>query len=434
MKKFICSALSLNAVIFICLLQTSFAQNTQSVPVGGNAFITNYSKAGNEKITNTGIENWQNKDAVFSIYIKVAQAGSLIINATYALPAEQSIIQCTVEGKSKQATLNAQTASVDLGTWNIQQPGYIKIDLQGISRTGSTFGNIKTLEITGTSVDSSTVYVKNNDDNYFYWGRRGPSVHINYDQSSFAGNAEWFYNEVTIPEGYDPVGSYFMAAGFGEGYFGIQVNSPTERRILFSVWSPFKTDDPKQIPEDKKILLLKKGQDVHAGEFGNEGSGGQSYLRYTWKAGNTYRFLLHAKPQDNNRTIYTAYFYAPEQNKWMLIASFSRPQTHTYLKHLHSFLENFDPSMGAVTRKAYYGNQWIIDSIGNKQPITKMTFTYDATAKKGYRQDYEGGVENDRFFLHNCGFFNTNTKLGSKFTRQSNQQLPVIDLKQIENL
>ena len=72
-----------------------------------------------------------------------------------------------------------------------------------------------------------------------------------------------------------------------EGYFGIQVNSATERRILFSVWSPFSTDNPKEIPDDKKIKLLRKGKDVHTGEFGNEGSGGQSYLRYQWKTGTT---------------------------------------------------------------------------------------------------------------------------------------------------
>ena len=97
-------------------------------------------------------------------------------------------------------------------------------------------------------------------------------------------NAEWFYNEITVPAGNDVIGSYFMADGFKEGYFGMQVNSPTERHILFSVWSPFQTDDPASIPEDKKIILLKKGANVHAGEFGNEGSGGQSYLNYNWKA------------------------------------------------------------------------------------------------------------------------------------------------------
>ena len=36
---------------------------------------------------------------------------------------------------------------------------------------------------------------------------------------------EWFYSELTVPEGNDVIGSYFMANGFSEGYFGIQVNS-----------------------------------------------------------------------------------------------------------------------------------------------------------------------------------------------------------------
>jgi hypothetical protein len=60
--------------------------------------------------------------------------------------------------------------------------------------------------------------------------------------------------------------------------------------------------------------LLKKGKDVHTGEFGNEGSGGQSYLKYNWKAGNTYRFLLKGEPVANNYTNYTAYFFATEIN------------------------------------------------------------------------------------------------------------------------
>ena len=87
-----------------------------------------------------------------------------------------------------------------------------------------------------------------------------------------------------------------MANGFKEGYFGIQVNSDKERRILFSIWSPFTTDDPKSIPDSLKIVLLNKGKNVYTGEFGNEGSGGQSYLRFNWKADVTYKFLTQIKP------------------------------------------------------------------------------------------------------------------------------------------
>src|SRR5690606_16285439 len=169
---------------------------------------------------------------------------------------------------------------------------------------------------------------------FFHWGRRGPSVHMNYRLPDNI-DAEWFYNEVTVPEGEDVEGSYFMANGFGEGYFGIQVNSPSERRVLFSVWSPFATDDPKSIPEDQKIKLLKKGTDVYTGEFGNEGSGGQSILRYNWKAGMEQKFLLHVVPDDSTHTIYTAYFFDHDKNNWKLIASFRRPKLATYLKRPH---------------------------------------------------------------------------------------------------
>ena len=55
-------------------------------------------------------------------------------------------------------------------------------------------------------------------------------------------------------------------------------------------------DFRKSIPDSLKIVLLKKGDGVVTNDFGNEGSGGQSYMRFMWKAGNTYGFLLHAEP------------------------------------------------------------------------------------------------------------------------------------------
>ena len=120
--------------------------------------------------------------------------------------------------------------------------------------------NITDFGISGTTVDEHTAFVRNNDGDFFHWGRRGPSVHLNYPIPDGV-NAEWFYNEVTVPKGNDVVGSYYMATGFGEGYFGMQVNSPTERRILFSVWSPFQTDTPSQIPADQKIMSEPQGRE-----------------------------------------------------------------------------------------------------------------------------------------------------------------------------
>ena len=63
--------------------------------------------------------------------------------------------------------------------------------------------------------------------------RNAASVHLMYPVPKDA-NIAMFYNEVTAVD--DPVATYYMACGFSRGYFGMQVNSPTERRIIFSVW------------------------------------------------------------------------------------------------------------------------------------------------------------------------------------------------------
>jgi hypothetical protein len=222
-----------------------------------------------------------------------------------------------------------------------------------------------------------------------------------------------------------------MANGFGQGYFGIQVNSETERRVLFSVWSPYKTDNPNDIPEDQKIKLLKKGEGVYTGEFGNEGSGGQSYYKFMWKTGTTYKFILKGKPTGTGETDFTAWFFAPEVNKWKLIAGFRRPKTDTYLTHLYSFLENFHTETGNVTRKGLFSNQWIFDTNNEWIELTKIKFTADATARKESRMDYSGGVDNDSFFLKNCGFFSETTSIDSYFERQGGGKQPVIDFEDL---
>ncbi len=402
------------------------------VPLGGNSWLTVKAKRGNEKVTNNGWENWQHATAVFSTYIKVMKQGSFKLSAPVSVPEGESVIRCTINGKAVATTVRGATEKeYKLGEWNLPA-GYVKIDIQGIQKTGAVFANLHELVVSGSSADGQAVYVKNNEGNYFYWGRRGPSVHINYDLLAAGNEIEWFYNEIKVPVGSDPIGSYFMANGFKEGYFGIQVNSATERRVLFSVWSPFTTDDPAKIPDDQKIRMLKKGAQVHAGEFGHEGSGGQSYLKYDWKAGQTCKFLLHAQPDADQYTTYTAYFYAPTEQKWLLIASFKRPHTNTYLTRLHSFLENFDPLMGNMVRKAFYQNQWVRTKSGEWIPLSKMTFTGDATAQKGYRADYGGGEEKGAFFLRNGGFFNDNTVLKTVFTHEPGTTKPDVDFSALQ--
>ena len=223
-----------------------------------------------------------------------------------------------------------------------------------------------------------------------------------------------------------------MANGFGQGYFGFQVKSPTERWVLFSVWSPFKTNNPKAIPEKDRVTTLAKGKDVRAQKFGGEGSGGQSFLKYPWKAGKTYRFLTRVEPNDDDTTVYTSWFGDKEADEWKLIASFRRPRTKVHLTGFHSFLENFSVNYGAKKRLGLYGNQWVCDTEGTWHEITRARFTADATARGGHRLDYAGGSKDGVFFMKNGGFFDDRVKFDQWFEKPSNPKTkPGIDFKKL---
>ena len=419
---------------FFILGPNVFAQgssNAFSLPLAGNTYSSLHLD-GVKTITNNGIENWSNPEEYFTAYFRISKPGSfkIIIDPLVKIQG-RSILEFTINNESKKIKFNERKKQNPLiGNWKIADTGYIALKIKGISNTQNNFPSISKLTISSTDFKGKIALVPNNEGNFYYWGRRGSSVHLNY-QVSDKINAEWYYNEITVPAGQDVVGSYYMANGFGEGYFGMQVNSEKERRILFSVWSPFVTDDPQSIPESHKVKLLKKGSDVKTGEFGNEGSGGQSYLKYNWVAGNSYKFLLRGTPKNDNTTTYTAYFFAPELDKWLLIASFNRPQTNTYLKRFHSFLENFIPEQGDISRKVLFNNQWYCDDKGNWVELNRVKFTTDDTGNKGYRMDYSGGVDHDSFYLKNGGFFSNYTKSQSVFTRPLSKRKPNIDFNKL---
>lgn len=432
------------AVAILCLLLIisqgiSADKKVVNIRLGGNAYVTKTERKenvggerrgrGNQgiRITDQGISDWKDANDVISIYFHLEKAQTLDMAL---LGSGNSDIKICYKNKSHNVKLRSDSLSViNIGKFEAAEAGYVKIDLKGISKKDELFGNITELILNDPVGKVTYVHDFSN-----YWGRRGPSVHMGY-QLPPDQTFEWFYNEVTVPEEGEIIGSYYMANGFKEGYFGIQYNSPTERRVLFSVWSPFETDDPKAIPEDQQIKKLRQGEGVHIGEFGNEGSGGQSYLKYNWTSGTTYKFLTQVRPDGKGNTIYTAYFFATDENRWRLIASFLRPQTDTWYRGAHSFLENFHPNQGYVARSVEFGNQWALDTNGVWHELTTGTFTHDATAGAGVRLDYQGGVtENNHFYLKNGGFFNTNTPYRSIFERKPNGNKPEIDFKSLLDL
>lgn len=428
---FLITQSKMNRLIAVLMLQFAvwglFAQNkSHEVLLKGNAYVT--ASPEGAKITEAGLENWIDKKSTVEtfVYFHEPQTIEITINGNAA---DKSKIELQLAGKKKKISLQEGSFSKSAGKFKIKKAGYHAIKLKGIKKSAATFANVASITI---QTDNELTFV---DDFSEYWGRRGPSVHLKYDMPRNK-NVEWFYNEITVPEGNDVIGSYYMANGFGQGYFGIQCNSETERRVLFSVWSPFDTQDPKLIPDSLQIKMLRRGEGVHIGEFGNEGSGGQSFLRYNWHAGLTYKFLTQIKPDGKGSTVYTAYFFAADENRWRLIASFLRPETDVHYTGAHSFLENFLTGQGYITRRVHFSNQWFRTTAGEWIEASDATFTFDETARKKARLDYQGGYDavSNTFYLQNCGFFSESTPYNAKFDREKNNRPPVIDFEALEDL
>ncbi|WP_442511522.1 DUF3472 domain-containing protein [Novipirellula sp. SH528] len=411
----------------IPLIAASALGGQWSVPLAGNTFRSSPA-AGGPVFYRDGTLRFTDANEVHSVYFHVNRPTTLKLGAEGRAAKGNATIEARVGETTFTAQLQDEPARVfPLGEIKVDGPGYVEVQLKCTQRDESAKIELGELRVSSSDQDLSLDFVKTNDGNMFYWGRRGPSVHLSYQLPKDA-KLTYAYSEITVPTGQDPIGSYFMANGFGEGYFGFQVNSETQRRVLFSVWSPFRTDNPKEIPASDRVLTTAKGEGVSAQDFGNEGSGGQSYLVYPWKAGSTYRFLTEVKPDGNGNTQYTSWFGDKDKNEWRLIASFRRPKTDKHLTGFHSFLENFAPDTGNIQRTANYANQWVRDVEGEWHEITRAKFTGDNTARGHHRLDFAGGSEQQHFFLRNCGFFSAHVELDQIFERASTaRQQPKID-------
>lgn len=355
----------------------------------------------------SGVTEWRD-GAQRIVWIGKTSAGEARFSIVLSLPkGETAILRLSVGKRKSEREIKGADAeqSVDFGAFTLPKSGYQRIELQGIKRSGGAYPALKTLQINGLAAQNAHFSLVER--------RNAASVHLSYPLPKEA-QIEWFYNEVTVRT--TPLWSYYMACGFRRGYFGIQVNSPTERRVIFSVWDAGKEPDKRDlVPDENRVKLLAKGENVVADSFGGEGTGGHSHLVYPWKQGETYRFLVHAKPE-GAFTTYSGYFYFPETQKWGLIARFRAPKDGSYLQGLYSFNENFGGANGQLLRLAEFGKQWVGTKEGAWIELTQAKFSHDSHGKTE-RKDYAAGVKQGRFYLANGGFTENGVRYGDKIDR-----------------
>ncbi len=351
---------------------------------------------------------------------RLTGTGRLDTAVDVALPVGDTVrLQLTVGRTVRAARVVGRDSltRVSFGTVPIADTGYHRVALDVAAGAAAPRLEVRALLLDGPAARDAQFNLDAR--------RNAASVHLRFPTDSTLP-VTGFYHEVTAVD--DPVHTYYMACGFARGYFGMQVNSRTERRIIFSVWdaaSGSTAMDRSTVAADNYTQLVAKGDGVVAEVFGNEGTGGHSHLVYPWKTGSTQKFFVTATP-DGSATVYSGYWFHPERQAWQLIASFRAAKDGQYLRRLYAFSENFGGSTGHLRRKARYGSQWIQLSDGRWQELTTATFTHDATGR-AHRLDRFMGVENGQFFLSHGGFGAGYTASSSVFTRPSTTP-PVIVL------
>ncbi len=354
---------------------------------------------------------WTDPSQSLNWYGQFQKIGELHVRLDLTLPVGvKAELQVSIDGQSHDASVVGEgekaISTVDFGTYSLSAIGYHRISLQWQNEQPELVCNIRELRLQGAPIVGAHFNLKAR--------RNAASVHLMYPTPDDR-SIEAFYCEVTAVE--DPTATFYMACGWHRGYFGMQVNSPSERRIIFSVWdSGNEAIDRKNVADDNRVKLIGKGEGVYTGDFGNEGTGGHSHLKYRWKTGERQRFIVTAQPIEKTYTIYSGFWFHPEHNKWMLISSWKAPKEGGWIKRPHSFSENFGGSNGHFQRKALYGNQWIRTPEGEWLELTTAKFSHDPTGKAD-RLDRWMGVENGQFFLSHGGFKDGFTQYGEKFTR-----------------
>lgn len=236
--------------------------------------------------------------------------------------------------------------------------------------------------------------------------RQCRSIHLGYAKS--VDDPCYAYIDLSVEK--SSPGSYFCALGFHMGYIGMQELADGKKVIIFSVWEPNNGEVEKNVPENMRVKLIRKGEGVRSSRFGGEGTGGQSFYDYDWKISEKVSFLVKSIRVNDTTTRYTGYFYNNKAKRWQLMTEFQTLAKGKQLGNgIYSFVEDFrrNHESAKIIRKASYTNAWASADAKAWRPMPKARFTGDSTPS----ENVDAGQINHGFFLQTGG---TTTQTTSK--------------------
>ena len=231
--------------------------------------------------------------------------------------------------------------------------------------------------------------------------RQCRSIHLGYTKS--VDDPCYAYIDLSVEK--SSPGTYFCALGFHMGHLGMQELANGKKVIIFSVLEHKNGQISKNVPENMRVKLIRKGDDVR---FSSEGSGGQSFYDYDWQIREKVSFLVKSIRVNDTTTRYTGYFYNNKTKGWQLMTEFQTLAKGKQLGNgIYSFVEDFlrNYQSATVVRKASYTNAWASTDAKTWRPMPKARFTGDSTPSK----NVDAGQISHGFFLQTGGTTNQAT-------------------------
>lgn len=371
-----------------------------------------------------------------SLYLSSASVKSYNFKMTVSPCYAGLSFQTTNQNFTYSSSGNNTKDVLPVKTFTIPVTGYYKYELTALSNVADI--TIHELWFSSAVKPGETSNVDTHATDYL----SSPSVHLSFSTTQQTTKEyDWLYQEILVPQGYDPLSTYWMSLGFFRGYMGIQTNSDTERRVLFSAWDAVDVDRYPNAPKELLVSLVDKAEYTKANSFGNEGTGGQSYVGVgnpnTWKTGTPVKFLMNARRDGSleydgdiiKHTIISAWYNSGEG--WKYIASWRvpvMPGGRDMFDGFYSFLENYGWRNGQIARKGYYYNAFGKEAGSNKWVhFNKVGFS-NTDGAEGQRIDYEQGVSDEypSYFYMVSGGYGKTKKTSNQVPLQTNY--PTLDL------
>ncbi|MCC8145140.1 MAG: discoidin domain-containing protein [Bacteroidales bacterium] len=416
----------------------------------GHGYAEPYSSSPGLSMQENGVlSGWTNfsRKAAWYLYQKAGTYDMSLYLSSYSASNYDfniSISPCysglNFENQSQDLTYSSSGSNVKdvlpVKTITIPVTGYYKYELTALNPVSDItihelwFNSVVAPGESGTVDTHATDYLSS------------PSVHLSFSTTeSTTREYDWMYQEILVPEGYDPLSTYWESIGFFRGYMGIQTNSDTERRVLFSAWDAVDLDKYPDAPKELLVSLVDKAEYTKANSFGNEGTGGQSYVGVgnpdTWKTGTPVKFLMNARRDGSltyngdliKHTVVSAWYDAGEG--WKYIASWRvpvMPGGKDMFDGFYSFLENYGWRNGQLARKGYYYNAFGKETGSDRWVhFNKVGFS-NTDGSEGQRIDFEQGVSDEypSYFYMVSGGYGEKKKTANQVPLQTNY--PTMDL------